>query len=93
MRALDLREGKEFIEGIVGIEVNDDKLSFDSMRVGGEGSGVVGGGPDLDVDTEDLTDELEDLTDMTLDGEGEIGESAGCSGGVSCDCGGVCSVD
>lgn len=31
---------------MVGSEENDDKLSFESMRGGGDGSGVVGGGPD-----------------------------------------------
>jgi len=60
------------------------------MRVGGEGSGVVGGGPDLDGDTDDLIDELDDLIDGTLDGEGGIGESDGCFGGSSVCCGCDC---
>jgi hypothetical protein len=93
MRALDLREGREFMEGMVGNEEKDDRLSFDSTRAGGEGRGVVGGGPDLEVEAEDLIDELEDLTDGTLDSEVGIGESICCWGDFSfCFCCCCCGI-
>jgi len=84
--AKDLREGREFMEGMVGSVESDDKLSFESMRGGGEGSGVVGGGPELDPDAVDLIDELEDLMDGTLDGEVGVGESIGGSSICCCCC-------
>jgi hypothetical protein len=84
MRALDLREGKEFIEGMLGREEIDGKLSSESSG-GGGGSGVLGGGPDLDV--EDLIDELEDLTDGTLDEPVMVASTNCCDGCVgSCCC-------
>ena len=90
IRALDLREGREFMEGMVGSEETDDKLSFESIRAGGEGRGVVGGGPDLVVDMKDLIDELDDLMDGTFDIEVTIGESPRCCCGCSGCCGCCC---